>query len=110
MLIDMLFSALQFYLHIKQNNNDLFLIIDHLMQIRKRKTHLYLNFYCSAHSRLLPEVGILRDSRAPSGRQHSAYSLSGGRVAHLSDRSGIPTGTYPDGMTGYAIINYAIDG
>jgi len=46
MLIDMLFSALQFHLHIKQNNNDLFLIIDHLMQNRKRKTHLYLNFYC----------------------------------------------------------------
>jgi len=27
MLIDMLFSALQFYLHIKQNNNDLFRLL-----------------------------------------------------------------------------------
>ena len=80
------------------------------MQNRKRKTHLYLNFYCGAHSRLLQEAGIMRDSHAPPGEQHAGDSLSGGRVAHLSDRTGTLTGTYPDGMTGYAIINYAIDG
>jgi hypothetical protein len=110
MLIDMLFSALQFNLHIKQNNNDLFLIIDHLMQNRKRKTHLYLNFYCQ--DRLKPFAGGLigRGKATRLIRSRTGDSASVRQVAHLCNRTGKRLNAYPGHMTGYAIINYTSEG
>jgi len=88
MLIDMLFSALQFHLHIKQNNNDLFLIIDHLMQNSKRKTHLYLNFYCQDRPKPFPDGLIRRGKATPRVRSGSGDSGAVGQGAHLYTRTG----------------------
>lgn len=110
MLIDMLFSALQFHLHIKQNNNDLFLIIDHLMQNRKRKTHLYLNFYCQYWPEAFTDSLIRRGKPPPVVRSRSGESASGGQGGHLCNRTGKRKNSRSGNMTGYAIINYVIEG